>query len=84
MNMCVLQIKELDVEEEEAESIKKSQCNFITLSTWYKEQVQQKISKRSPRKKSKQIQNSPLLVVIIPNLEEFQSEVLQNIILITR
>ncbi|XP_069688925.1 origin recognition complex subunit 3 isoform X2 [Periplaneta americana] len=67
--------------------IKKSDCNFPTLSAWYNEQVRLKSPSRSPRKKLKNSQSvegnkNPLLVVVIPNVEGFSSQVLQNLILI--
>jgi hypothetical protein len=70
------------------DNIKKNQCTFVTLSAWYKEQMKSESPKRSPRKKSKsnpvlQVAKKPVLV-IIPNVEGFSPQILQNFILIAR
>lgn len=71
------------------DNIKKNQCNFLTLSAWYKEQLKSRSPKMPPRKKSKnkltlKVEKKPSLVIIIPNVEGFSPQVLQNFILIAR
>jgi len=74
------------------DSVKKSQCNFLTLSAWYKEQMKSegpKSPKMSPRKKLKnkptfKVDKRPVLVIIIPNVEGFSPQILQHFILIAR
>ena len=81
-----------DLEEVVKDSVKKSQCNFLTLSAWYKEQMKSegtKSPKMSPRKKMKnkptfKVDKGPILVIIIPNVEGFSPQILQHFILIAR
>jgi hypothetical protein len=81
-----------DLEEVVKNSVKKSQCNFLTLSAWYKEQMKCKGSKSprmSPRKKLKnkptfKVDEGPVLVIVIPNVEGFSPQILQHFILIAR
>jgi hypothetical protein len=81
-----------DLEEVVKGSVKKNQCNFLTLSAWYKEQMKSRSAKRprmSPRKKSKnkptlEVDTGPLLVIIIPTVEGFSPQILQHFILIAR
>jgi Origin recognition complex (ORC) subunit 3 N-terminus. len=81
-----------DLEELEKNSVKKNQCNFLTLSAWYKERVKSRGSKSprmSPRKKLKskptfKVDKGPVLVIIIPNVEGFSPQILQHFILIAR
>ncbi|PSN46610.1 Origin recognition complex subunit 3 [Blattella germanica] len=75
------EVEELD-DTDSKDSIKKSQCNFITLTTWYKERIKGKSPKKKPHKKLKQAHGLPPLVVVIPNLEGFSPQILQNFILI--
>lgn len=81
------QVHSDDLEETVKDNIKKNQCNFVTLSAWYKEQLRSKRPKMSPRKKSTnkralEVDKDPILVVIIPNVEGFSPQILQNFILI--
>ncbi|GFG41052.1 hypothetical protein Cfor_06822, partial [Coptotermes formosanus] len=72
------------------DSVKKSQCNLLTLSAWYNEQMKSRSPKKprmSPRKKSKnnpnlELDKGPLLVIIIPTVEGFSPQILQHFILI--
>lgn len=69
--------------------LKKNQCNFLTLSAWYKEQITSKRLRMSPRKKLRikpdlQVDKESVLVVIIPNVEGFSPQILQDFILIAR
>jgi hypothetical protein len=71
------------------DNVKKNQCNFLTLSAWYKEQITSKRPKMSPRKKSRiepalQAYKESVLVIIIPNVEGFSPQILQDFILIAR
>jgi hypothetical protein len=87
--LFVLCFQDDDLEETVKDNIKKNQCNFLTLSAWYKEQLRSKNPKMSPRKKSTnkrtlEVDKDPILVVIIPNVEGFSPQILQNFILIAR
>jgi hypothetical protein len=81
-----------DLEEVVKDHVKKNQCNFLTLAAWYKEQMKPKCPespRKSPRKKKKnkptfRVDEGPVLVVIIPNVEGFSSQILQHFILIAR
>lgn len=81
-----------DLEEVVKDSVKKSQCNFLTLSAWYKEQMKSRgpeSPRMSPRKKLKskptfKADKRPVLVIIIPNVEGFSPQILQHFILIAR
>jgi hypothetical protein len=92
LRIFVLFCQDDDSEEMVKDSVKKNQCNFITLSAWYKEQMKcrsLKSPRPSPRKKSKskqilEVDKGPVLVIIIPNVEGFSSQILQHFILIAR
>ncbi|XP_021933988.1 origin recognition complex subunit 3-like [Zootermopsis nevadensis] len=76
-----------DLEDVVKDRLKKNQCNFLTLSAWYKEQITSKRLRMSPRKKLRikpdlQVDKESVLVVIIPNVEGFSPQILQDFILI--
>jgi hypothetical protein len=77
------------LEEIVKDNVKRNQCNFLTLSAWYKEQSTSKRPNMSPRKKSRikpalQADKESVLVIIIPNVEGFSPQILQDFILIAR
>lgn len=61
--------------------IKKSQCNFTLIQTWYEELYKDKTPKvnKSP-KKQKTKNNQNIIVVVIPDFENFAPKVLQDFI----
>ncbi|EFA03157.1 origin recognition complex subunit 3 [Tribolium castaneum] len=59
--------------------IKKSQCSFTLLQAWYEELYQPPGTANSP-KKQKTKHNKNIIVVIIPDFENFAPKVLQDFI----
>lgn len=89
INFFIFCCQDDDLEDTVKDNIKKNQCNFLTLSAWYKEQLRSYSPKMSPKKTSKnksvlEMNKEPVLVIIIPNVEGFSPQVLQNFILIAR
>jgi origin recognition complex subunit 3 len=73
----------LDEDESDSETprIKKSQCNFSLLQSWYEQLYLTPNLNSSPKKQKTKI-NKKVIVVIIPDFENFAPKVLQDFILI--
>ncbi|KAL3281804.1 hypothetical protein HHI36_005005 [Cryptolaemus montrouzieri] len=74
------------VDNEETSNIKKSRCNFSVLQAWYEnlymnDSILNYSATGSPKKR-KTVPNRKVLVVIIPDLENFNYTVIQDFILI--
>ncbi|XP_077289672.1 origin recognition complex subunit 3 [Arctopsyche grandis] len=61
-------------------TVKRSQCTMAVLKSWYQELYS--TYERSPTKKKKSKKSANQLVIIIPDFENFNSNTLQDLILI--
>lgn len=64
--------------------IRKLQCSFSLLQSWYESLYGAESEKTESPKKRKTRKGRKLLVVIIPDFEGFSDKLLQNFILIVR
>lgn len=62
--------------------IKKSQMNLSVLQCWYENLYKENVPSGSPKKQRTKVKKKPL-VVILPDFESINPEVLQKLILIT-
>lgn len=69
-------------EDDDKPYVKKSQMNLQVLQCWYENLYKENVTRDSPKKQKTKVKKKPL-VVILPDFESFNPEVLQKIILIT-